>query len=320
LYGRYQTQPNDDLYYTVLERMNVVGILVGALRNEFIKNSALNFASTRPSFQKTLSADPVVGPVFRTNSSEFVASLSKEMSELMREEKKKREEKEKFHKLIQGKKYEEAIQLVVHSHKGCLRTPEVFQIFKGLGNEQAALYFRTIMPIAPLNAYESMEFVKLSVNLSNSQSNLPFVAAAIQAHRLTVTQEMGDYLRSFHCQLALVIYLEVAVPDKIIDCLKEMKEYPNLIEYARIMHYDVNYVEMLKELNKESYLEALKLAIALTEARTPTPIVPIDQICQAIGIQLREGQWNFSELLKEELQKHTASLERRRRQRGQGQE
>ena len=48
--GRYQTQPQDELYYTVMENISAKGLPIGLVTSPLLSNSLLNFALTQESF------------------------------------------------------------------------------------------------------------------------------------------------------------------------------------------------------------------------------------------------------------------------------
>lgn len=62
LYGRVQTQPDDDLYYTVLQRVVALGLPIAGLDKPVLSEALVRFAVSRSCFHKSLIDPPTPEP------------------------------------------------------------------------------------------------------------------------------------------------------------------------------------------------------------------------------------------------------------------
>jgi hypothetical protein len=78
LYGRQSTQPEDDLYYTVLQTVKAVGLPIGSISDELLSSSMIIFALSHKSFLESLKQeeDETVCSTFQSPYfPNFIASL-----------------------------------------------------------------------------------------------------------------------------------------------------------------------------------------------------------------------------------------------------
>lgn len=79
---------------------------------------------------------------------------------------------------------------------------------------------------------ESFELTKFFVKSPSDTRSLGLIIALIRGRKLTLSRELGDYLFLIDPNIGLIVFAELGIPDKIIECLKILKQYSRLIGYA----------------------------------------------------------------------------------------
>jgi hypothetical protein len=81
LLGKCTTQPGDDLYYSVLERVSIMGIPLGAIctlpQSNLIASSALRFALSQPSFKETINSNKLLKSALLKEEHDAIQYLAK---------------------------------------------------------------------------------------------------------------------------------------------------------------------------------------------------------------------------------------------------
>jgi len=316
LYGRYQTQPSDELYYTVLESVSASGIPIGAVPNKLslLANSMMNFSLSKPCFLSNLeqnSGDRLLQLLiseFKKNPDEthfcqmFTRLLEKEMLPLLGETQEKTAELVTVFEDAQKGNYVSAAKRVAQNKNGWLRTEEVFSLFKRLGAKALHPYFSVILQSSEkLSKSESLGLAEMMMS-EDPERNLHFLAGLIEDDKLTITQELGDYMMQFDVGIAARIFLEAFVPDKLIRCLHVLKLYHRMAAYCVFYSFKPNdYLKLLEETYAKDPLDALMFAKALTELKGGSP-VDLAQVCNVIGIEIGANDWDLPKMISARLE------------------
>eukprot|EP01117_Protostelium_nocturnum_P009127 TRINITY_DN3269_c0_g1_i1.p1 TRINITY_DN3269_c0_g1~~TRINITY_DN3269_c0_g1_i1.p1 ORF type:complete len:667 (-),score=142.87 TRINITY_DN3269_c0_g1_i1:62-1891(-) len=306
LFGRYQTQMQDDLYYTVLELVSAQGILIGELDSQSeVPLSMVRFAvkQDEDSFikcvkDKTQSDDAQTDEeLFET----FVDFQRQQLSPYFKDEEIKWQEKRKLQDAFRAEDYDKAIDVAVNSERGHLRTKETIENLKAAGPLVYKKYLNFLFTHpGKLNKWETLDFCTGSLR-EDAQKYIATVALALVRNKFCITQELGDLMMNYDMTIALSIYQLLSIPDKIIECLIQLKCYKRLVAFCVACQYRFDYLELLRKLHQSSPFRAVKLALALREARGGPP-VDMDNVLRILGITKGELEWDYRKILVQHLE------------------
>jgi len=280
------------------------------LNSDCISSSMINFAVSHQSFLQELKKDPSLSysippnlldePNYNNITSSLQILFINALAPFVYQESQKRKDIMYVMEQIKCHHFTSAATYVKSKEK--MRTSEVLSLFVNAGKEALKLYFNVMLKGSekPLNKFESLVLVKLVLS-DDPKNMLILVALWLEQDKLTLSEEIADFIKSYDISLALNCYSSLPIPDKVIDCFKELKDYRKMILYAKVFGH-INYLEMIKDLHKSSPQNALNLAIALAETPDGSP-VNLQQVCSILQISIPENEWNFSKLFKQELKK-----------------
>jgi hypothetical protein len=258
LLGRQQTQPGDDLWYTVLRYVRVGGVPSGALMDKvYLTNSLLRFAFDNEYFVKNLDNDGSAD-MFEQTKSKLKQGISASMQNAMR----KIEETEKIQRLLEEGKHPAAAKLAILNNQELeLRNETVLKMFKKAGGLKS--YFSVaLISRMPLNAHESLVLAKMSTR----QADFSFFDSFLRSERIQPSEELGDFfVASRNLNLAVYVYIRAHIPDKVNDTLVMLGQYAKIINYATITMRQLDFGSMLVRFN-ELHPKALTYEFALALA------------------------------------------------------
>lgn len=104
-------------------------------------------------------------------------------------------------------------------------------------------YFGILLEKGELNKYESLELAKPVLGQGRKQ----LLEKWLKEDKLECSEELGDVVRQHDSNLALSVYLRAIVPEKVITCFAETKQYSKIILYANKVGYTPNYVVLLQQ-------------------------------------------------------------------------
>eukprot|EP01119_Soliformovum_irregulare_P018533 TRINITY_DN5705_c0_g1_i1.p1 TRINITY_DN5705_c0_g1~~TRINITY_DN5705_c0_g1_i1.p1 ORF type:complete len:620 (+),score=164.13 TRINITY_DN5705_c0_g1_i1:51-1862(+) len=319
LVGRCQTQPQDDLYYTVLTRVEVHGRPWGAIEPDIISGSMLYFAMSQKEFLFQVE-DPELRKVAENEKEfdqEFLKKFSKSMKDqiiyiLTKEESKHQRWCQLSEAMAEFRKEcgtsEESRQATMMKSKllnflkdlpAEERTDEVYKLFEIEGMKR--IYFTTLArDRKPLNPKESLEFVK-EYSRNPPPNFSPFVAHLLEARTLTPSLVLGDFLRGTDDALALRVYLGIPATDKILEILLDLREFQKYIRSARVWGCVINYENVLTQVYRKNPGAGLLFAKEILQ--TPgAPLMPGEDVCRCVGIQLEKDEWDLRKRIEQRLQ------------------
>jgi len=234
----------------------------------------------------------------------FSVFMTREMLPVLSKEHQRQKDVVELYKIIQEGDFVKAAALVSESPQ--LRTDDIFMTFKEQGVKVLKHYLSVMVRTrSSLSKLESLELVKLVLS-EDAKANLPYVAMWIMQGKFTLSQELGDFIRLYDVVLAAKIYISISIPDKILDCFKQLHQYRRMITYAMAWGYKIDWLKELKLLYQENPVESFELAIALAETKGGSP-VELDLVCKMLEIDVGD-EWDMKKLLKarlEELQQQT---------------
>ena len=123
---------------------------------------------------------------------------------------------QQFDQLIQQGNYVEAAKIAANSPRGFLRTPQTIDRFKNVPAQQGQLsvilqYFGMLLDKGSLNRHETLELVRPVL----AQNRKHLLEKWLKEGKLECSEELGDIVRLHDLNLALAIYLQANVPQKV---------------------------------------------------------------------------------------------------------
>ncbi|KAF9088822.1 hypothetical protein BGX29_012370, partial [Mortierella sp. GBA35] len=137
---------------------------------------------------------------------------------------------QRFQQLFQSGDFSQAAKIAATSPRGILRTPQTIERFKAIPTQAGQVppilqYFVTLLEKGELNKYESLELAKPVLAQGRKQLLEKWL-------KEECSEELGDIVKQHDLNLALSVYLRANVPNKVIACFAETKQYPKIILYA----------------------------------------------------------------------------------------
>ncbi|TPX34808.1 hypothetical protein SmJEL517_g02649 [Synchytrium microbalum] len=291
--GRYETQPSDDLYYTVLQQVEAVGYPIGALQGQPNIQAALFKLAT---FHRTnwLEWDSIFHR--RHSSTSILKLLERAAAPLLQSQRKQSLMRANVEQLIIDGDWEWACDLVLTEEDGvALRTDAFLKRFKGLCESRARvlefsdaeMIWNHYLGVAVAKAiflvnFEAMELARKALKRNSFTQfwNL------IVSRRAECNEELGDLFFPVEPQFAASIYLRGHVFDKVLDCLIVTKRYTDIIQHIQTYvgtPSEVTTSEVIaKMITVHSHLEAVSFSCILLKE------VPAfwNQVLRALDVRL----------------------------------
>ncbi|KAF9584414.1 hypothetical protein BGW38_006556 [Lunasporangiospora selenospora] len=156
---------------------------------------------------------------------------------------------QRFQQLFASGDYGEAAKLAATSPKGILRTPQTIERFKHVNVAQGQVtpilqYFGILLERGGLNKYESLELAKPVLVQGRKQ----LLEKWLKEDKLECSEELGDTVKQHDTNLALSVYLRANVPNKVIACFAETKQYSKIVLYANKVDYTPDYAILLQHI------------------------------------------------------------------------
>jgi len=182
--------------------------------------------------------------------------------------------KQQFDRMMQGGRYQEAIELVASSPQGILRNNETINALRDIQGGQILLqYFQLLLKNGKLNKIESIELAR-PILARRQPQGLEHIKGWLKDQKLEPSEELGDMLKSQNVTLALSVYLRAQIPEKVISCFLSLaaQEPDNavaldylqkILGYAVKVNYTPDYTLLLQQLVSVSPERAKDFALLL---------------------------------------------------------
>ena len=277
LIGRHSDaiQPNDNLYYTVIEHLNCIGTPLACIDNTLLAISIVQFEVLCKKKQMKINENNKVIEIdeeqekkeeqmYLNKYEEY--KKDKNVMELIQNKNEKEIVMDKIKNNLKKGEIKESIKLMLTSME--YRCIDVFQLFVNEGNNVLMAYFQYLLknPVIILTKYETIKLVEVLLTTTDKREitqRLMLIPLWLEQERITLSEELADLIRQYDVQIACSLYLSQPVPDKFIDCLCELKEYRKIVVYSR--HYPINFISLIEKVMKISKQEAIKFAIVVHE-------------------------------------------------------
>ncbi|KAF9165116.1 hypothetical protein BGX20_000714 [Mortierella sp. AD010] len=213
---------------------------------------------------------------------------------------------QRFQQLFQSGDYGEAAKIAATSPKGILRTPQTIERFKQVPVTQGQLspilqYFGILLEKGELNKYESLELAKPVL----AQGRKQLLEKWLKEDKLECSEELGDIVKQHDLNLALSVYLRANVPNKVIACFAETKQYPKIILYANKVGYTPDYAVLLQHIMRMDPENGAEFATLLAN-NEGGPLVDLEKVVDVFMSQnmIQQATAFLLEALKDNLPQH----------------
>lgn len=218
----------------------------------------------------------------------------------------------RFHQLFSSGAYIDAAKLAANSPRGILRTPDTIERFRQLPSMPNQLspilqYFGLLLEKGGLNRYESLEMAK-PILLQNRK---PLLEKWLKEDKLECSEELGDFVKQYDSKLALSVYLRANVPNKVVLCFAENRQYDKIVAYAKTVGYTPDYNSLLYNIARTDPDSTVAFANALINDETG-PLIDAEKVVDVLMSQnmLQQATSFLLDYLKENRPEH-ANLQTR---------
>ncbi|KAG0039653.1 hypothetical protein BGZ82_007237 [Podila clonocystis] len=213
---------------------------------------------------------------------------------------------QRFQQLFQSGNFGEAAKVAATSPRGILRTPQTIERFKQVpvaaGQMSPILqYFGILLEKGELNKYESLELAKPVL----AQGRKQLLEKWLKEDKLECSEELGDLVKPQDVNLALSVYLRAEVPNKVIACLAETKQYPKIVLYANKVGYTPDYATLLQHVMRMDPDNGTEFATLLAN-NEGGPLVDLEKVVDVFMSQnmIQQATAFLLEALKDNLPQH----------------
>ncbi|KAG9319692.1 hypothetical protein KVV02_006937 [Mortierella alpina] len=213
---------------------------------------------------------------------------------------------QRFQQLFQSGDFGEAAKVAATSPKGILRTPQTIERFKQVPVAAGQLspilqYFGILLEKGELNKYESLELAKPVLVQGRKQ----LLEKWLKEDKLECSEELGDIVKQHDLNLALSVYLRANVPNKVIACFAETKQYPKIILYANKVGYTPDYAVLLQHIMRMDPDNGTEFATLLAN-NEGGPLVDLEKVVDVFMSQnmIQQATAFLLEALKENQPQH----------------
>lgn len=154
-----------------------------------------------------------------------------------------------FETLLSEGNYSEAAKIAANSPRGFLRTAETINRLKnvastGQGMSVILQYFGMLLDQGSLNRYESVELIRPVLQ----QNRKHLLEKWLGEGKLECSEELGDIIRPHDMNLALNVYLQSNVPQKVVAGFAETGQFDRILTYSKQVGYQPDYVQLLQHI------------------------------------------------------------------------
>ncbi|OQE16730.1 hypothetical protein PENSTE_c023G04902 [Penicillium steckii] len=184
---------------------------------------------------------------------------------------------QQFDQLISTGQFSEAAKVAANSPRGFLRTPETINRFKNApqeGNMSVILqYFGMLLDKGSLNRYESVELVRPVLQ----QNRKHLLEKWMRENKLEGSEELGDIIRPYDMALALNVYLQANIPNKVVAGLAETGQFDRILSYSKEANYSPDYTQLLQHIVRVNPEKGAEFATQLANEESGA-LVDLDRV------------------------------------------
>ncbi|KAJ5446271.1 Clathrin heavy chain [Penicillium cf. griseofulvum] len=184
---------------------------------------------------------------------------------------------QQFDSLMASQDYAEAAKIAANSPRGFLRTLETINRFKSApqtGQMSVILqYFGMLLDKGSLNKYESVELVRPVLQ----QNRKHLLEKWMQEKKLESSEELGDIIRPYDMSLALTVYLQANVPNKVVAGFAETGQFDKILAYSKQVGYQPDYTQLLQHIVRVNPEKGAEFATQLANEESGA-LVDLDRV------------------------------------------
>lgn len=106
------------------------------------------------------------------------------------------------------------------------------------------------------------------------QNRKPLLEKWLKEDKLTCSEELGDFVKQYDSVLALSVYLRAEVPNKVVLCMAENRQYDKILAYAKTVNYTPDYASLLYNIARTDPEKAAEFATSLANDESGPLIEP----------------------------------------------
>ncbi|TKX22736.1 clathrin heavy chain-like protein [Elsinoe australis] len=156
---------------------------------------------------------------------------------------------QRFDQLLSSGQYSEAAKTAANSPQGFLRTPQTIEQFKAVPAQQGQLsvilqYFGMLLDKGKLNQHETLELARPVLQ----QNRKHLLEKWMSEGKLGCSEQLGDLVRLNDLNLAMQIYREAGVSQKVIAAMAETGNFEQILPYSKEVGYTPDFNALLQHI------------------------------------------------------------------------
>lgn len=184
----------------------------------------------------------------------------------------------RFESLMQQGNYAEAAKVAASSPRGFLRTMQTINRLRQISAQPGQIsvllqYFGQLLDKGGLNKEETLELARPVF----SQGRKHLIEKWQKEGKLHCSEELGDLAKPHDLNLALSIYKEANVPQKVVAALAELGHFDMILTYCESVGYHPDYNVLLQHIVRVNVEKAAEFAISLAK-HEGGPLISIDRV------------------------------------------
>ncbi|KAJ5964448.1 uncharacterized protein N7479_004324 [Penicillium vulpinum] len=134
-------------------------------------------------------------------------------------------------------------------------------------------YFGMLLDKGSLNRYESVELVRPVLQ----QNRKHLLEKWMQEKKLESSEELGDIIRPYDMSLALTVYLQANVPNKVVAGFAETGQFDKILAYSKQVGYQPDYTQLLQHIVRVNPEKGAEFATQLANEESGA-LVDLDRV------------------------------------------
>ncbi|KAF2832004.1 clathrin heavy chain [Ophiobolus disseminans] len=185
---------------------------------------------------------------------------------------------QRFETLMTQGNYSEAAKVAANSPRGFLRTMATINRLRQLPNQPGQIttllqYFGQLLDKGGLNREETLELARPVF----AQGRKHLIEKWQKEGKLFCSEELGDLAKPHDLNLALAIYKEANVPQKVVASLAELGHYDLILQYCNGVGYTPDYNVLLQHVIRINPDKGSEFALQLAK-NEGGPLISIDRV------------------------------------------
>lgn len=185
---------------------------------------------------------------------------------------------QRFESLMQQQNYAEAAKVAANSPRGFLRTMQTINRLRQVPSQPGQIttllqYFGQLLDKGGLNKEETLELARPVF----TQGRKHLIEKWHKEGKLHCSEELGDLAKPHDLNLALAIYKEANVPQKVVAALAELGHYDMIPQYCNSVGYTPDYNVLLQHVVRAQPDKGAEFASQLAK-NEGGPLISIDRV------------------------------------------